>query len=69
MLFPGLSDPFVQLCLEPQHIFTLVEPRCTQIKSCDLNPLFDEAFELYVLSFHSHKLNCTAIQVFLTSIL
>uniref|UniRef100_A0A3B4WEI8 Unc-13 homolog D n=1 Tax=Seriola lalandi dorsalis TaxID=1841481 RepID=A0A3B4WEI8_SERLL len=40
----NLSDPFVQLCLEPNHIFREVEPRCTQIKDCDLNPLFDEAF-------------------------
>lgn len=46
MLLSGLSDPFVQLCLEPGHIFPEVEPRCTQIKSRDLNPLFDEAFEL-----------------------
>ncbi|XP_029384116.1 protein unc-13 homolog D [Echeneis naucrates] len=44
----GLSDPFVQLCLEPNHIFREVEPRCTQIKNCDLNPLFDEAFEFLV---------------------
>ncbi|XP_034050433.1 protein unc-13 homolog D [Thalassophryne amazonica] len=44
----GLSDPFVQLCLEPQHVFPEVEPRCTQVKSCDLNPLFDEAFEFLV---------------------
>ncbi|XP_029977262.1 protein unc-13 homolog D [Sphaeramia orbicularis] len=44
----GFSDPFVQLCLEPNHIFPEVEPRCTQIKSCDLNPLFDEAFEFMV---------------------
>nr|XP_020481010.1 protein unc-13 homolog D isoform X1 [Monopterus albus] len=44
----GLSDPFVQLCLEPNHIFPEVEPRCTRIKSCDLNPLFDEAFEFLV---------------------
>ncbi|XP_060883777.1 protein unc-13 homolog D [Labrus mixtus] len=44
----GLSDPFVQLCLEPSYIFTEVEPRSTQIKSCDLNPLFDEAFEFLV---------------------
>ncbi|KAG8008953.1 Protein unc-13-like protein D [Nibea albiflora] len=44
----GLSDPFVQLCLEPNHIFPEVEPRCTQIKNCDLNPLFDEAFEFMV---------------------
>uniref|UniRef100_A0A3Q0SLE9 Unc-13 homolog D n=1 Tax=Amphilophus citrinellus TaxID=61819 RepID=A0A3Q0SLE9_AMPCI len=44
----GLSDPFVQLCLEPYHIFAEVEPRCTQIKSCDLNPLFEENFEFMV---------------------
>ncbi|XP_056153133.1 protein unc-13 homolog D [Lampris incognitus] len=44
----GASDPFVQLCLEPRHIFPEVEPRCTQIKNCDLNPLFDEAFEFLV---------------------
>lgn len=46
MLLAGLSDPFVQLCLEPQHTFPEVEARCTQIKNCDLNPLFDEVFEL-----------------------
>ncbi|KAM9425116.1 protein unc-13 homolog D [Pholidichthys leucotaenia] len=44
----GFSDPFVQLCLEPQHIFPRVEPRCTQVKNCDLNPLFDETFEFMV---------------------
>ncbi|XP_068161933.1 protein unc-13 homolog D isoform X2 [Antennarius striatus] len=44
----GSSDPFVQLCLEPKHIFPEVETRCTQIKSCDLNPLFDEVFEFLV---------------------
>ncbi|XP_028263625.1 protein unc-13 homolog D isoform X2 [Parambassis ranga] len=44
----GLSDPFVQLCLEPNHIFPEVEVRSTQIKNCDLNPLFDEAFEFLV---------------------
>ncbi|XP_062234924.1 protein unc-13 homolog D [Platichthys flesus] len=44
----GFSDPFVQLCLEPRHIFPKVEVRCTQFKSCDLNPLFDEAFEFLV---------------------
>lgn len=42
----GFSDPFVQLCLEPGHVFPEVEPRCTQIKNRDLNPLFDESFEL-----------------------
>ncbi|KAA8581100.1 hypothetical protein FQN60_002681 [Etheostoma spectabile] len=44
----GFSDPFVQLSLEPNHIFPEVELRCTQIKNCDLNPLFDEAFEFLV---------------------
>uniref|UniRef100_A0A4W5R3S5 Unc-13 homolog D n=1 Tax=Hucho hucho TaxID=62062 RepID=A0A4W5R3S5_9TELE len=44
----GSSDPFVQLCLEPGHVFSEVEPRTTQIKNCDLNPLFDEAFEFMV---------------------
>lgn len=46
MLLSGLSDPFVQLCLEPNHVFPMVETRCTQVKRCDLNPLFDEEFEL-----------------------
>uniref|UniRef100_A0A3Q2E2T4 Unc-13 homolog D (C. elegans) n=1 Tax=Cyprinodon variegatus TaxID=28743 RepID=A0A3Q2E2T4_CYPVA len=45
----NLSDPFVRLCLEPNHIFPEIEPRCTQYKSCDLNPLFDETFELVSL--------------------
>ncbi|XP_061823192.1 protein unc-13 homolog D isoform X1 [Nerophis lumbriciformis] len=44
----GSSDPYVQLCLEPYHTFPEVEPCCTHIKSCDLNPLFDEAFEFLV---------------------
>ncbi|XP_075889902.1 protein unc-13 homolog D isoform X2 [Nelusetta ayraudi] len=44
----GFSDPFVQLCLEPGHVFPEVEPRCTQIKNRDLNPLFDEAFQFLV---------------------
>ncbi|XP_011616836.1 protein unc-13 homolog D isoform X2 [Takifugu rubripes] len=44
----GLSDPFVQLCLEPNHVFPMVETRCTQVKRCDLNPLFDEEFEFMV---------------------
>ncbi|XP_024913219.1 protein unc-13 homolog D isoform X2 [Cynoglossus semilaevis] len=48
MDYNGFSDPFVQLCLEPQHIFPEVETRSTQIKPCDLNPLFDEAFEFLV---------------------
>ncbi|KAM6951472.1 protein unc-13 homolog D [Aplochiton taeniatus] len=44
----GSSDPFVQLCLEPRHVFAEVELRSTVIKSCDLNPLFDESFEFLV---------------------
>nr|XP_040033479.1 protein unc-13 homolog D [Gasterosteus aculeatus aculeatus] len=44
----GLSDPFVQLCLEPNHVFQEVETRCTRTKSRDLNPLFEEAFEFLV---------------------
>ncbi|XP_055006280.1 protein unc-13 homolog D isoform X3 [Boleophthalmus pectinirostris] len=44
----GFSDPYVQLCLEPNHIFPEVEPRCTQIKSCDLNPLFEEVFDFMI---------------------
>uniref|UniRef100_A0A3B4BB66 Uncharacterized protein n=1 Tax=Periophthalmus magnuspinnatus TaxID=409849 RepID=A0A3B4BB66_9GOBI len=45
----NFSDPYVQLCLEPRHIFPEVEPRCTQIKSCDLNPLFEEVFDMISL--------------------
>uniref|UniRef100_A0A3Q3VX94 Uncharacterized protein n=1 Tax=Mola mola TaxID=94237 RepID=A0A3Q3VX94_MOLML len=45
----NFSDPFVQLCLEPSHVFPEVETRCTQIKSRDLNPLFDEAFDMVSL--------------------
>ncbi|XP_058477228.1 protein unc-13 homolog D [Solea solea] len=48
MDYNGFSDPFVQLCLEPYHIFPEIETRCTKIKSCDLNPLFDEVFEFLV---------------------
>ncbi|KAJ8334074.1 hypothetical protein SKAU_G00397130 [Synaphobranchus kaupii] len=44
----GSSDPFVQLSLEPRHLFPEVEPRCTQIKKRVLNPLFDEAFDFLV---------------------
>uniref|UniRef100_A0A8C2ASM6 Unc-13 homolog D (C. elegans) n=1 Tax=Cyprinus carpio TaxID=7962 RepID=A0A8C2ASM6_CYPCA len=44
----GSSDPFVQLSLEPKHIFPQVEPRSTKIKSCDLNPLFEESFEFMI---------------------
>ncbi|XP_030195277.1 protein unc-13 homolog D [Gadus morhua] len=44
----GFSDPFVELSLEPVHVFPEVETRRTQIRYCDLNPLFDEAFEFLV---------------------
>ncbi|XP_063075587.1 protein unc-13 homolog D [Engraulis encrasicolus] len=44
----GSSDPFVQLSLEPRHLFPEVEQRSTKIKSCDLNPLFEETFEFMV---------------------
>uniref|UniRef100_UPI00398E5D36 protein unc-13 homolog D isoform X3 n=1 Tax=Pristiophorus japonicus TaxID=55135 RepID=UPI00398E5D36 len=41
----GTSDPFVQLTLEPKHIFPLADSKTTQRKDNDLNPLFDEVFE------------------------
>ncbi|XP_078081396.1 protein unc-13 homolog D isoform X2 [Mustelus asterias] len=41
----GTSDPFVELTLEPKHIFPFVESKTTQRKDNDLNPLFDEVFE------------------------
>lgn len=63
----GLSDPFVHLCLEPYHIFPEVEPRCTQIKSCDLNPLFDEAFELWVVGLVRVSTLCSISGSTLTS--
>lgn len=44
----GFSDPFVQLSLEPKHIFPQVETRSTKVINCDLNPLFDESFEFNV---------------------
>ncbi|XP_016424852.1 protein unc-13 homolog D-like [Sinocyclocheilus rhinocerous] len=44
----GSSDPFVQLSLEPKHLFPQVEPRSTKIKNCDLNPLFEESFEFII---------------------
>ena len=37
----------MQLSLEPLHVFPEVESRRTQIRDRDLNPLFDETFELY----------------------
>lgn len=43
---PGSSDPFVQLTLEPRHVFPELAPRETQKHKKDLHPLFDETFEL-----------------------
>ncbi|XP_051968495.1 protein unc-13 homolog D [Xyrauchen texanus] len=44
----GSSDPFVQLSLEPKHVFPAIESRSTKIKNCDLNPLFEESFEFLI---------------------
>uniref|UniRef100_A0A3B1KK43 Unc-13 homolog D n=1 Tax=Astyanax mexicanus TaxID=7994 RepID=A0A3B1KK43_ASTMX len=44
----GSSDPFVQLSLEPKHVFPQAEPRTTKIINRDLNPLFEESFEFAV---------------------
>ncbi|KAM9296342.1 protein unc-13 homolog D [Gastrophryne carolinensis] len=44
----GTSDPFVQLTLEPKHIFPAVEPRSTQVQKNELNPLYDETFDFLV---------------------
>ncbi|KAG8565702.1 hypothetical protein GDO81_012950 [Engystomops pustulosus] len=44
----GSSDPFVQLTLEPKHIFPAVEPRSTEVKKSELNPLYDESFDFLV---------------------
>ncbi|KAI5607458.1 protein unc-13-like D, partial [Silurus asotus] len=44
----GFSDPFVQLSLEPRHIFPQVDQRSTKVKNRDLNPLFEECFEFAV---------------------
>ncbi|XP_075135191.1 protein unc-13 homolog D [Leptodactylus fuscus] len=44
----GNSDPFVQVTLEPKHIFPAVEPRSTEIKKAELNPLYDETFDFLV---------------------
>uniref|UniRef100_A0A8C3YTG7 Unc-13 homolog D n=1 Tax=Catagonus wagneri TaxID=51154 RepID=A0A8C3YTG7_9CETA len=42
------SDPFVQLTLEPRHVFPELAPRETQKHKKDLHPLFDETFEFLV---------------------
>ncbi|KAM9597840.1 protein unc-13 homolog D isoform 2-T2 [Trichechus inunguis] len=44
----GSSDPFVQLTLEPRHMFPELAPRETQKHKKDLHPLFDETFEFLV---------------------
>lgn len=44
----GTSDPFVQVTLEPKHIFPAVEPRSTEVKKTELNPLYDETFDFLV---------------------
>ncbi|XP_075759754.1 protein unc-13 homolog D isoform X2 [Pelodiscus sinensis] len=44
----GSSDPFVQLTLEPRHMFPEVVARTTQCQKNELHPLFDEAFEFLV---------------------
>ncbi|KAM6240455.1 protein unc-13 homolog D isoform 4-T4 [Spheniscus humboldti] len=44
----GLSDPFVQLTLEPRHEFPEVVARTTQCKRNELHPLFDEAFDFLI---------------------
>ncbi|XP_055509991.1 protein unc-13 homolog D [Leucoraja erinacea] len=41
----GVSDPFVEVTLQPKHVFPMVEGKTTQCKYKDLNPLFDETFE------------------------
>ncbi|XP_063149145.1 protein unc-13 homolog D [Candoia aspera] len=44
----GLSDPFIQLTLEPQHEFPEIVTRTTECIKNSLHPLFDEAFEFLV---------------------
>ncbi|XP_053309783.1 protein unc-13 homolog D isoform X2 [Spea bombifrons] len=46
----GGSDPFVQLSLEPKHVFPAVEQRSTQIQKNEQNPLYDETFDFLVTS-------------------
>ncbi|XP_058022565.1 protein unc-13 homolog D isoform X3 [Ahaetulla prasina] len=44
----GLSDPFIQLTLEPRHEFPEIAIRTTECIKNNLHPLFDEAFEFLV---------------------
>uniref|UniRef100_A0A8C5R878 Unc-13 homolog D n=1 Tax=Leptobrachium leishanense TaxID=445787 RepID=A0A8C5R878_9ANUR len=44
----GSRDPFVQITLEPKHLFLAVEQRSTQVQKDELNPLYDETFDFLV---------------------
>ncbi|CAH2302173.1 unc-13 homolog D isoform X2 [Pelobates cultripes] len=44
----GSCDPFVQITLEPKHLFPAVEQRSTQTQKDELNPLYDETFDFLV---------------------
>ncbi|XP_015674548.1 protein unc-13 homolog D [Protobothrops mucrosquamatus] len=44
----GLSDPFIQLTLEPHHEFPEIATRTTECIKNNLHPLFDEDFEFLV---------------------
>ncbi|KAL7989439.1 hypothetical protein Chor_012105 [Crotalus horridus] len=44
----GLSDPFIQLTLEPHHDFPEIATRTTECIKNNLHPLFDEDFEFLV---------------------
>ncbi|KAM3844898.1 protein unc-13 homolog D isoform 1-T3 [Vipera latastei] len=44
----GLSDPFIELTLEPHHEFPEIATRTTECIKNNLHPLFDEAFEFLV---------------------
>ncbi|KAJ8399738.1 hypothetical protein AAFF_G00408430 [Aldrovandia affinis] len=57
----GSSDPFVQLSLQPRHLFPEVEPRSTQIKKRELNPLFEEAFEFLVSMEQCHAAGASLV--------
>ncbi|KAJ8264152.1 hypothetical protein GJAV_G00145820 [Gymnothorax javanicus] len=57
----GSSDPFVQLSLAPRHLFPEVEPRCTQIKKRDLNPLFEEVFDFLVSVEQCHAAGASLV--------
>ncbi|XP_069510843.1 protein unc-13 homolog D isoform X2 [Ambystoma mexicanum] len=61
----GSSDPFIQVTLEPRHVFPMVEARTTQCKKNELHPLFDESFEFLVTPEQcEHKGACILLTVF-----